>query len=100
MTDEELKRLLDDALTYEVYSDSLKDLNDDVNLNDLTERVMSLRININKITHKGARMCMMLRYINGYSFTEVAKRMKMSYQWINKLHTKGMEELLNIYNQG
>ncbi len=100
MTNEELKRLLDDALTYEIYADSLKDLNDDVNLDTLTERVMQLRININKIDNKSVRMCMILRYINGFNFTKISKKMKVSYQWINKLHAKGIEELLKIYNQG
>lgn len=100
MTEKELKRLLDDALTYDVYSYSLKKLNDDVNLNDLTERVMQLRINIHKIDDKSARMCMMLRYINGFSFKEISKKMKVSRQWIHALHIKGLKELLNIYNQG
>ena len=99
MTDKELKRLLEDALNYDVYVDSLKELKDEDNLKELIEKVMQLRININKIENRKVRMCMMLRYINRFSFTKVAKKMKVSYQWINKLHSKGFEELLNIYNK-
>lgn len=100
MTNDELKRLLDDAFMYDVCADSLKNLNDNKTLDELTEKVMRLRTTINKIDNRGIRMCMTLRYVNKYSFTKIAKKMKVSYQWINKLHTKGVDELLKIYNKG
>ena len=99
MTIEQLKRLLDDALTYDIYADSLKDINDDINLNKLTQQVMDLRVKINTIENRHVKLCKTLRYVNGYSFNKIAKKMKVSYQWINKLHNKGVEELLKIYNK-
>ena len=62
MTKEELIRLLDNSLTYKVYADSLKESEDD-SLNDLTESVMQLRTNINKLTNRSVRMVMILRYV-------------------------------------
>ena len=97
MTKEELIRLLDNSLTYKVYADSLKESEDD-SLNDLTESVMQLRTNINKLTNRSVRMVMILRYVNGYRFNVIAKKMKVSYQWVNVLHTRGIDALLNMYN--
>ena len=97
MTKEELIRLLDNSLTYKVYADSLKESEDD-SLNDLTESVMQLRTNINKLTNRSVRMVMILRYVNGYRFNVIAKKMKVSYQWINVLHTRGIDALLEMYN--
>ena len=97
MTKEELIRLLDNSLTYKVYADSLKESEDD-SLNELTESVMQLRTNINKLTNRSVRMVMILRYVNGYRFNVIAKKMKVSYQWVNVLHTRGIDALLNMYN--
>ena len=97
MTKEELIRLLDNSLTYKVYADSLKESEDD-SLNELTESVMQLRTNINKLTNRSVRMVMILRYVNGYRFNVIAKKMKVSYQWINVLHTRGIDALLEMYN--
>ena len=97
MTKEELIRLLDNSLTYKVYADSLKESDDD-SLNELTESVMQLRTNINKLTNRSVRMVMILRYVNGYRFNVIAKKMKVSYQWVNVLHTRGIDALLNMYN--
>ena len=97
MTKEELIRLLDNSLTYKVYADSLKESEDD-SLNELTESVMQLRTNINKLTNRSVRLVMILRYVNGYRFNVIAKKMKVSYQWVNVLHTRGIDALLNMYN--
>ena len=97
MTKEELIRLLDNSLTYKVYADSLKESEDD-SLNELTESVMQLRTNINKLTNRSVRMVMILRYVNGYRFNVIAKKMKVSYQWVNVLHTRGIDALLEMYN--
>ena len=97
MTKEELIRLLDNSLTYNVYADSLKESEDD-SLNELTESVMKLRTNINKLTNRSVRLVMILRYVNGYRFNVIAKKMKVSYQWVNVLHTRGIDALLNMYN--
>ena len=97
MTKEELIRLLDNSLTYKVYADSLKESEDD-SLNEVTESVMQLRTNINKLTNRSVRMVMILRYVNGYRFNVIAKKMKVSYQWVNVLHTRGIDALLNMYN--
>lgn len=97
MTKEELIRLLDNSLTYKVYADSLKESEDD-SLNELTESVMQLRTNINKLTNRSVRLVMILRYVNGYRFNVIAKKMKVSYQWVNVLHNRGIDALLNMYN--
>lgn len=97
MTKEELIRLLDNSLTYKVYADSLKESEDD-SLNELTESVMQLRTNINKLTNRSVRLVMILRYVNGYRFNVIAKKMKVSYQWVNVLHTRGIDALLEMYN--
>nr|DAW33406.1 MAG TPA: ECF sigma factor [Caudoviricetes sp.] len=99
MNEEDLKRILDDSIVYDVYSRSFRELDDDEGLNNLTESVMTVRTDINRIKNRNARMCMILRYVNGLSFTEISKRMKKSYQWINKLHAKGVKELLDMYNK-
>ena len=99
MTKEELIRLLDNSLTYKIYSDSLKESEDD-SLNYLTESVMNLRTNINKLTNRSVRLVMTLRYVNGYRFNVIAKKMKISYQWVNVLHNRGVNLLLDMYNQG
>ena len=80
-----------------MYADSLKESEDD-SLNELTESVMQLRTNINKLTNRSVRMVMILRYVNGYRFNVIAKKMKVSYQWVNVLHTRGIDALLNMYN--
>ena len=97
MTKEELIRLLDNSLTYKVYADSLKESEDD-SLNELTESVMQFRTNINKLTNRSVRLVTILRYVNGYRFNVIAKKMKVSYQWVNVLHTRGIDALLNMYN--
>ena len=96
MTREELIRLLDNSLTYKICSETVKDSE----LDDLTESVMNLRTNLNKINHRGIRLVMILRYVNGYKFNVIAKKMKISYQWVNVLHNRGVNLLLNMYNQG
>ena len=96
MTREELIRLLDNSLTYKICSETVKDSE----LDDLTESVMNLRTNLNKINHRGIRLVMILRYVNGYKFNVIAKKMKISYQWVNVLHNRGINLLLNMYNQG
>lgn len=96
MTREELIRLLDNSLTYKICSETVKDSE----LDDLTESVMNLRTNLNKINHRGIRLVMILRYVNGYKFNVIAKKMKISYQWVNVLHNRGVNLLLDMYNQG
>lgn len=96
MTREELIRLLDNSLTYKICSETVKDSE----LDDLTESVMNLRTYINKINHRGIRLVMILRYVNGYKFNVIAKKMKISYQWVNVLHNRGVNLLLDMYNQG
>lgn len=96
MTREELIRLLDNSLTYKICSETVKDSE----LDDLTESVMNLRTNLNKINHRGIRLVMILRYVNGYKFNVIAKKMKLSYQWVNVLHNRGVNLLLDMYNQG
>ena len=96
MTREELIRLLDNSLTYKICSETVKDSE----LDDLTESVMNLRTNLNKINHRGIRLVMILRYVNGYKFNVIAEKMKISYQWVNVLHNRGVNLLLDMYNQG
>ena len=96
MTREELIRSLDNSLTYKICSETVKDSE----LDDLTESVMNLRTYINKINHRGIRLVMILRYVNGYKFNVIAKKMKISYQWVNVLHNRGVNLLLDMYNQG
>ena len=96
MTREELIRLLDNSLTYKICSETVKDSE----LDDLTESGMNLRTNLNKINHRGIRLVMILRYVNGYKFNVIAKKMKISYQWVNVLHNRGVNLLLDMYNQG
>ena len=96
MTREELIRLLDNSLTYKICSETVKDSE----LDDLTESVMNLRTNLNKINHRGIRLVMILRYVNCYKFNVIAKKMKISYQWVNVLHNRGVNLLLDMYNQG
>lgn len=61
-----------------------------------TELVMRVRTKINSIKNGSVRAVMRMRYLNNLSFIEIAKKLNVTYQWINKLHTRGVEELSQI----
>lgn len=103
MTIEETQLMLDDCFTYTVRIRSLKmELNNpgvcdkesiQNEINDLTEHVMNIRAKIGLLKGSKVKMVMRLRYFNLLSFKRISNELKLTYQWINKLHTNGVEQL-------
>lgn len=99
---EETVELLDRVRCYGVTINSLRnelknsDDMSEVVLDDIdnqTELVMKVRTLIGSIKNYNVRNVMRMRYINNYSFVEIAKQLDMSYQWVNKLHKRGLVEI-------
>lgn len=105
MTIEDTKRTLDECLIYNHEIDSLKNelknANDDLKpiikneINELTEKVMDIRCKIDSLS-SATKLVIRFRYINKMSFKEIAKKLNLSYQWVNKLYNDGLEELSKI----
>lgn len=107
MTIQETKNVLDDCLIYKNKIDSLK-LELDATTNDLlkskikneidelTERVMDIRCKIDSLDGKHVKLVMRYRYVNGLSFKDIAEKLGVSYQWINKVYNKGLEQMSKI----
>lgn len=107
MTIQETKNVLDDCLIYKNKIDSLK-LELDATTNDLlkskikneidelTERVMDIRCKIDSLNGKHVKLVMRYRYVNGLSFKDIAEKLGVSYQWINKVYNKGLEQMSKI----
>ena len=103
MTIKETKDLLDNCLIYKLKIESLqhelKDATDDLKpmikteIDNLTERVMNIRCKIDSLEGHNTKLVMRFRFINGMSFKDIARKLDMSYQWINKLYNDGLEQL-------
>ena len=102
---EETVELLDRVRCYGVTINSLRNelkKSDDMSevvLDDIdnqTELVMNIRTLINSIKNYNVRNVMRMRYINNYSFVEISKQLDMSYQWVNKLHKRGLVEMSKL----
>ena len=89
---EEIKKILEDCFTYNLSIKSLrkelesthdKKLHDNWNTYD------------HFVTKDGAsvRLVIRMRYINLMQFKDIAKELKITYQWVNKLHNDGLEQL-------
>ena len=101
---EEIKKILEDCFTYNLNIKSLrkelesthdKKLHDKIinEINCLTEKVMKLRTLINSLDGSSVRLVIRMRYINLMQFKDIAKELKITYQWVNKLHNDGLEQL-------
>ena len=101
---EEIKKILEDCFTYNLNIKSLrkelesphdKKLHDKVinEINCLTEQVMQVRTLINSLDGASVRLVIRMRYINLMQFKDIAKELKITYQWVNKLHNDGLEQL-------
>ena len=104
---EKTKKILEDCLTYNLNIKSLrrelesvtdKKLHDKItnDINGLTEKVMKVRTLIDSINGNSARLVIRMRYINSMQFKEIASELNVSYQWVNKLHNDGLEQLSKI----
>ena len=101
---EEIKKILEDCFTYnlnikilrkELESTHDKKLHDKIinEINCLTEKVMKVRTLINSLDGSSVRLVIRMRYINLMQFKDIAKELKITYQWVNKLHNDGLEQL-------
>lgn len=100
------KRLLEDCFTYGVKIKSLRkelkisesEMHDRIlsEINDLTEKVMDLRTKIDSLDGYNVRLVMRMRYVNLMQFKDIAKELNITYQWVNKLHNDGVEQLSKI----
>ena len=101
---EEIKKILEDCFTYNLNIKSLrkelestndKKLHDKIinEINCLTEKVMKVRTLINSLDGSSVRLVIRMRYINLMQFKDIAKELKITYQWVNKLHNDGLEQL-------
>ena len=101
---EEIKKILEDCFTYNLNIKSLrkelesthdKKLHDKIinEINCLTEKVMKVRTLINSLDGSSVRLVIRMRYINLMQFKDIAKELKITYQWVNKLHNAGLEQL-------
>lgn len=101
---EEIKKILEDCFTYNLNIKSLrkelesthdKKLHDKIinEINSLTEKVMKVRTLINSLDGSSVRLVIRMRYINLMQFKDIAKELKITYQWVNKLHNDGLEQL-------
>lgn len=101
---EEIKKILEDCFTYNLNIKSLRkelELTHDKKLHDkiineincLTEKVMKVRTLINSLDGSSVRLVIRMRYINLMQFKDIAKELKITYQWVNKLHNDGLEQL-------
>ena len=101
---EEIKKILEDCFTYNLNIKSLrkelesthdKKLHDKIinEINCLTEKVMKVRTLINSLDGSSVRLVIRMRYINLMQFKDIAKELKITYQWVNKLHNDGIEQL-------
>lgn len=101
---EEIKKILEDCFTYNLSIKSLrkelesthdKKLHDKIinEINWLTEKVMKVRTLINSLDGASVRLVIRMRYINLMQFKDIAKELKITYQWVNKLHNDGLEQL-------
>ena len=101
---EEINKILEDCFTYNLNIKSLrkelesthdKKLHDKIinEINCLTEKVMKVRTLINSLDGSSVRLVIRMRYINLMQFKDIAKELKITYQWVNKLHNDGLEQL-------
>ena len=101
---EEIKKILEDCFTYNLNIKSLrkelesthdKKLHDKIinEINCLTEKVIKVRTLINSLDGSSVRLVIRIRYINLMQFKDIAKELKITYQWVNKLHNDGLEQL-------
>ena len=99
-----IKKILEDCFTYNLNIKSLrkelesthdKKLHDKIinEINCLTEKVMTVRTLINSLDGASVRLVIRMRYINLMQFKDIAKELKITYQWVNKLHNDGLEQL-------
>lgn len=107
MSIDNTKRILEDCLTYNFKIESLRKelknttsdkLQNKINteIDDLTEKAMNIRTKIESLNGSNVRLVMRMRYINLMHFNEIADKLGVSYQWINKLHNNGIEQLSKI----
>lgn len=101
---EEIKKILEDCFTYNLNIKSLrkelesthdKKLHDKIinEINCLTEEVMNVRTLIDSLDGASVRLVIRMRYINLMQFKDIAKELNITYQWVNKLHNDGLEQL-------
>lgn len=65
-------------------------------IEEQTELIMQVRAKINLIRNSGVRNVLRMRYLNDKSFADISKKLGITYQWVNKLHNRGIEELSKL----
>lgn len=106
MTLENTIELLERVRNYKLDVDSLKDeltkssgeMSDTIKgeIEEQTELIMQVRAKINLIRNSGVRNVLRMRYLNDKSFADISKKLGITYQWVNKLHNRGIEELSKL----
>ena len=104
---EEIKKILEDCFTYNLNIKSLRKELESVNdkklhdkivneINCLTEKVMNVRTLIDSLDGSSVRLVIRMRYINSMQFKDIAEELNITYQWVNKLHNDGIEQLSEL----
>lgn len=107
MSIEKTKRVLEDCLTYNFKIESLRNelkntnnvkLQDKISseIEELTEKTMNIRTKLESLNGSNVRLVMRMRYINAMQFSEIADKLNVTYQWVNKLHNNGVEQLSKL----
>lgn len=106
MTLESTIELLERVRNYNLDVDSLKDeltkssgeMSDTIKgeIESQTELIMKVRAKINLLKNSSVRNILRMRYLNNLSFVDISKKLGITYQWVNKLHNRGIEELTKI----
>ncbi len=100
----DVKKVLEDCFTYNINIKSLRKelessndekLHDEIvnEINCLTDKVMKVRTLIDSLKGYNVRLVIRMRYINMMPFKDIAEELNITYQWVNKLHNDGLEQL-------
>ena len=60
---------------------------------------MKVRTLINSLKGSSVRLVIRMRYINSMQFKDIAEELNITYQWVNKLHNDGIEQLSELLGQ-
>lgn len=104
---ENTKRALEDCMSYNYNIESLRKelqitrspkIKDKISaeIEHLTEKAMNVRCKMDELKGNNVRLVMRMRYMNLMSFKDIAKNLHITYQWVNKLHNDGIEQLSKI----
>ncbi len=70
-------------------------------INEEVDRLVDLReeilVEINSLPNAMQRQVLRYRYINGWTWEQIAEKMDCSYQWVCVLHGRGLQSFKKIF---